>query len=55
VCPKTGRPKSKDPINQQISVRLNSETMQKLEKYCMAKKISKGEAVRAGVKKLLGE
>ena len=48
-----GRPKLKDPINRQITVRLKSETMERLDKYCAKKQITKGEAVRRGVEQLL--
>lgn len=55
MSPRTGRPKVKDPIKKQITVRLTEQTMQRLETYCKANKITKGEAVRKGVEKLLGE
>ncbi len=55
MSPRTGRPKVKDPINRQVTVRLTSETMEKLKTYCEKKQITKGEAVRKGVEKLLDE
>ena len=53
MSPKTGRPKVKDPIKHQITVRLTENTMSKLEDYCKANNTTKGEAVRKGVEKLL--
>jgi len=53
LSPKTGRPRLKDPIKYQITVRLKEETMQKLEEYCKKHGITKGEAVRKGVEQLL--
>ena len=53
MSPKTGRPRLKDPIKYQITVRLKEETMQKLEEYCKKHGITKGEAVRKGVEQLL--
>lgn len=53
MSPRTGRPKSQDPINQQITVRLNADLMRKLEAYCEKKQTTKGEAIREGVKRLL--
>lgn len=53
MSPKTGRPKSKDPIKCQITVRLKEETMNRLEQYCRDHGITKGEAVRKGVETLL--
>lgn len=55
MTPKMGRPKVEDPINKQITVRLNEKTMKQLEVYCKEKQITKGEAVRMGVEKLLDE
>ena len=55
MSPRTGRPKTKDPINKQITVRLSESTMRRLDTYCVKKAITKGEAVRKGVEKLLDE
>ena len=55
LSPRTGRPKVKDPIKHQITVRLTEAAMKKLEIYCKTYGITKGEAVRKGVEKLLDE
>lgn len=55
MSPRTGRPRLKDPIKHQITVRLTAKTMEDLESYCKRESITKGEAVRKGVEKLLKE
>lgn len=53
MSPKTGRPKLDNPINIRTSVRLDAETDKKLEAYCTKNGITKGEAIRKGVRQLL--
>lgn len=53
MSPKTGRPRLQDPIKCQITVRLKQETMKKLEQYSGKHGITKGEAVRRGVERML--
>lgn len=53
MSPKTGRPKTENPINIRTSVRLDSETDKKLIAYCKSKGITKGEAIRKGIHLLL--
>lgn len=55
MSPRTGRPKSENPINIRISVRLDAETDQKLTAYCERHGMTKGEAIRKGVHLLLGQ
>lgn len=53
MSPKTGRPKTENPINIRTSVRLDSETDKKLIAYCKSNGITKGEAIRKGIHLLL--
>lgn len=53
MSPKTGRPKTKNPINIRTSVRLDAETDKKLILYCKSYSITKGEAIRKGIHLLL--
>ena len=53
MSPRTGRPRLETPINQRVSVRLDAETMKRLEEYCEEQEKTKGEAIREGVKLLL--
>lgn len=55
MSPRTGRPKTENPINIRTSVRLDAETDRKLEAYCAEHGITKGEAIRTGVHLLLRE
>lgn len=49
MSPRTGRPKVDNPINIRTSVRLDKETDDKLNQYCIKNGIAKGEAIRKGV------
>ena len=51
--PRTGRPKSDKPKDIKYSIRLDSETEQKLKSYCEEHGITKGEAIRQGIHLLL--
>ncbi len=55
MSPRTGRPKTENPINIRTSVRLDAETDRKLNDYCEKYGITKGEAIRKGVRLLLAE
>lgn len=49
MSPRTGRPKSDRPKSNDIKVRLDDDTHQKLLEYCEAEKITKAEAIRRGI------
>lgn len=55
MSPRTGRPKTENPINIRTSVRLDAETDKQLLEYCKQHNLSKGEAIRKGVHLLLGK
>jgi hypothetical protein len=50
---KMGRPKLENPKTIRFSVCLDSKLMSELNAYCEKHKITKGEAVRNGIVKLL--
>ncbi|MGB6128478.1 MAG: CopG family transcriptional regulator [Psychrilyobacter sp.] len=50
---KIGRPKVESPKNIDIKVRIDEETNKKLLEYCKINNISRAEAVRKGIDKLL--
>lgn len=52
---KIGRPKAENPKNVKYSIRLDEDTEKKLVLYCEKNNISKGEAIRKGIEKLLEE
>ena len=49
MSPRTGRPKKENPKNNDIKVRLDDATHERLLKYCEEHQISKAEAVRQGI------
>ena len=55
MSPKTGRPKTDNPKDIRFSIRLDTETAQRLNKYCIQHNISKGEAIRKGIHLLLSK
>ena len=55
MSPRTGRPKSENPKNERITIRLDNDTLKKLNAYCLKENIDKAEAVRRGINKLMSE
>lgn len=55
MCPRTGRPKSKNPKNIDVKVRLDEATNQKLLEYCNKHNITRTEAIRRGIHLLLAD
>ena len=53
MSPRTGRPKSDNPLNIDLKVRIDEETNRKLLQYCVDHKISRTEAIRQGIHLLL--
>ena len=53
MSPRTGRPKVDTPINIRTSVRLDKQTDDRLNEYCLRNNMTKGEAIRKGVHLLL--
>lgn len=54
MSPRTGRPKSDNPKSHDIKVRIDDMTYEELMKYCKTNNITKTEATRLGLEKLLG-
>lgn len=50
---KTGRPKSKNPKEYDVKVRLDNSTHAALLNYCEKNKITKASAIRKGIDLLL--
>ena len=55
LSPRTGRPKADNPRRNDIKVRVNDETMQRLDAYCAKHGIKRAEAIRRGLDLLLKE
>lgn len=52
MSPRIGRPKSDNPKDTRITIRLDKEDCKILELYCEQEQIDKAKAVRTGIKKL---
>lgn len=50
-----GRPKVENPVNKQLTIRLDGITEEKLNVYCKNHNISRGEAIRQGIHLLLAK
>ena len=55
MSPRTGRPKADNPKSNDIKVRVNSDTMQRLDAYCEKHGLKRAEAIRRGIDLLLAE
>lgn len=55
MCPRTGRPKTDNPKSTQIAVRLDKETVDKLDKVAAANSETRVETIRRGINKLYSE
>ena len=53
MSPAKGRPKVEKPKAIRYSIRLDAETEAKLQEYCKANGITRGEAIRQGIHLLL--
>lgn len=55
MSPRTGRPVIGAPKTNDVKVRLDDETNQRLLEYCRVNNITKAEAIRKGIHLLLGQ
>lgn len=55
MSPRTGRPKSENPLTIEVKARIDFETDQKLKKYCGKHKTTRTDVVRKGIDKVLNE
>lgn len=53
MSPRTGRPKSENPLAVDLKVRLDSKTNEKLLVYCEKNNVTRAEAIRKGIHLLL--
>lgn len=49
---KMGRPQSDNPKAQRLTVRMDKDTVEILNKYCASHNMERAEAVREGIRKL---
>lgn len=55
MSPRTGRPKVPNPKNNDVKIRLDDETKQRLDRYCEAHGMTRAEAIRRGIHLLIGQ
>lgn len=55
MSPRTGRPKSKNPKATQITVRLDDETLDKLDKSAEELEETRVQVIRRGIEKVFSE
>lgn len=55
MSPRTGRPKAEKPKKNEVMVRFDDETIQKLNLYCEEHGIARTVAIRRGVALLLDQ
>ena len=55
MSPRTGRPKAEKPKNNDVKVRIDDETVKRLDDYCIEHQITRAEAIRRGIHLLLGK
>lgn len=53
MSPRTGRPKAENPKTNVIRVRLDDDTTERLDEYCVKHDTTRAEAVRQGIDLLL--
>ena len=53
LSPRTGRPKAINPKSVDIKVRIDEQLNNKLLNYCYVNNITRAEAIRQGINKLL--
>ncbi len=55
MSPQMGRPKSDNPKSTQLAVRLDNETLSKLDKVAKANSETRVQTIRRGIDKLYSE
>lgn len=55
VTGRRGRPKTESPLNIRTDVRLDAKTDAALDEYCKRHSVTKGEAIRQGIRLLLAQ
>lgn len=55
MSPRTGRPKSDNPKSKQLAVRLDDETVDKLDTVAKANSETRVQTIRRGIEKLYSE
>ncbi len=52
MSPRTGRPKTDNPMNERITIRLDKETLKKLDEVAKANSETRVQTIRRGIEAL---
>lgn len=55
MSPRTGRPKSDNPLTERVNIRLTVGEAEKLDEYCERHNTTRAEVAREGIKKILAD
>lgn len=55
MSPRTGRPKSLDPLVERVNIRLTAGEAAALDAYCERNETTRAEVAREGIKRILAE
>lgn len=55
MSPRTGRPKADNPLTVEVKARIDTETNEKLIKYCKENKVTRTDVVRDGIKLVISQ
>lgn len=55
MSPRTGRPKSENPKGEFVGVRLDKETIEKLDAVAEERQTSRSEVIREGIQKVYSD
>ena len=55
MSPRTGRPKSQNPLSVEVKARIDLQTSEKLDLYCERTGLTRTEVIRKGIDLILGE
>lgn len=55
MSPRTGRPKSRNPLSVEVKARIDIKTNEELTRYCSENNVTRTEVVREGIKRVINE
>ena len=55
MSPRTGRPKTDNPLTVEVKARIDIKTNKKLNDYCKRNNMTRTDVVRKGIEKVIGE
>lgn len=55
MSPRTGRPKSENPLTVEVKARIDIQTNERLNEYCERNNTTRTEVVRKGIEQVIGK